>query len=276
MPVAPESALTAGRTEHKYVLDRSHAAALRSRLNERLQAHHHASGSPLAAVVHHYATTVYFDTAGRDVFRAAVGARPHSKLRAREYYDVVPLDELATTTRQLLRKSPVLWLELKGRNGLWTGKRRLSVERRALRAFLSNPSRGADGVNEVASAAELLAIREELARFRSPLAPSCIVNYRRSAWQSSDCGLRVTLDQDLAAYAVDEPLWNSAKPLTRQTLGAPVARHPQMVVEVKRLDRFPTWLVGALEGLDAQPTAISKFVFASEVVHGATSGSPAA
>jgi hypothetical protein len=279
MPVADpggDSGLTWSRTELKYVVPRSQAGALKARLDGGLRRHHHGSAtSALASMARHYTTTVYFDTPGRQLYREAMASAQHVKLRAREYYDVLPLAEHAVDASELVRHAPILWLELKRRAGDHSGKARVGVPKRKVPEFLATKvadeelraiQRNANGAVGEAMLEQLLAFFD---RFAEPLGVSCAVNYRRVAWQDDTGRLRVTLDEELGAFAPAETLWQREAPLTRQALGQPVRVEPQVVVEIKHEGALPAWLEPALDEAQGARHHYSKFVTASEAVHDA-------
>jgi hypothetical protein len=114
--------------------------------------------------------------------------------------------------------------------------------------------------------AELSALR---ARFSEPLRASCLVNYRRTAFEDPAGSLRITFDQRVACFPANESLWHNAKPLVREALGAPVHEQTGYILEVKARGELPAWLVDLLEQNGAEQHTLSKFVTASEAVYGA-------
>jgi len=118
---------------------------------------------------------------------------------------------------------------------------------------------------------ERAGIREIVAYCRAlgePLAATCLVNYRRLSWQQPDGDLRVTLDSDLAFYAVPEDLWQRRRALVRETLGAARSNEPRAVLEIKRRGAQPAWLESFLGGANVESVRFSKFVTAASAVHG--------
>lgn len=272
-PAAGDEALTASRSEIKFRLPLTSLARLRQALEQKLCSHHH-NRSPLAAMMRHYTTTVYFDTADRILCRAAAAGGEHVKLRAREYYDLLPLAELATDESELLRSKPILWLELKRRTGDQSEKRRVGVPKYRLVQFLRSPgvdpelraiqrrSLGAEG-DQVLS--EMLDFLRQLA---APVQTSAIVNYSRSAWQDARGELRVTVDEELAAFPPYPGMWQRDLPLTRSYLGKPARVERLAVVEVKHLGPCPQWLPELLAGCGADRSGYSKFKEASTAIYG--------
>lgn len=282
MSVAGDRALTANRAEHKYLVHTGQVPGLLAVLDRALYRHHHAADSPVAGMTQHFTTTVYFDTSGRELYSAARRRADHTKLRAREYYDVLPLAELATNEEELLRSSPILWLELKDRSGDQTGKRRAGVPKRRLHEFLahrkSDPELRAIQTETYGEQGEdvLARVVDFLESYEEPLQPSCIVNYRRTAWQNAEGSVRVTLDEDLCTFAPRDALWQQERTLTRSALGHPTSLSHDAIVEVKRLGNFPEWLANALSTAEARPSHVSKFVLASAALYGDPDGLPSA
>jgi len=90
-PSEAERQLTADRTETKYLVAPELALTLGQEIARHLPAHHfRGSGATILPDWLEYATTLYFDTAERDLYRSALANPVHFKLRAREYYSVYP------------------------------------------------------------------------------------------------------------------------------------------------------------------------------------------
>ncbi|HEU0032588.1 MAG TPA: polyphosphate polymerase domain-containing protein [Kofleriaceae bacterium] len=271
-----DARMTAHRREAKYLVTVTQARALAATFQRHLESHRHrGKGANLLPAAHHYVTTIYFDTPQRTLFRSAHASEAHLKLRAKEYYDLHPgLTETATDPRQLVRYQPVLWLELKQRDGAHTSKRRIGIPKRDVPAFFAHgritremiaiqePAYGADAKHVLDAVAALCASCEE------PLAADCLVNYRRSAWQDAAGELRVTIDTGLAFFTPPADLWARDWALVRQTLGTPVAVESRRVLEIKSHGEPPAWLVDALRAHDVRGVSFSKFDAASSAVHG--------
>jgi hypothetical protein len=275
-----DARMTASRDEIKYVVAPGALARLATALAAKLPHHRFAgAGANRLPGPQHFVTTVYFDTASRDQYRAALADSEHNqKMRAKEYYDVHPsLAELATDPAQIVRYQPVLWLELKSKHGVRTGKRRIGIPKRDVADFfarglitsemiaLQRPGYGADGERV------LREIADYCRGFAQPMRADCMVNYRRLPWQSQDGSLRVTLDLDLAYYVAPDDLWQRSTALVRETLGAARKREAFGVLEVKALGAIPSWLRLLLDEL-AEQRQFSKFEAASVAVHGALRG----
>jgi hypothetical protein len=265
--------ITHDRVELKYKLAQQRAGAFARAVSAHIAEHRfegkHANTLPRAR---HHVTTVYFDTASRDLYRAVRDNEDNLKVRAREYYDLHPeLLELATSAHDIVRYSPVLWVEIKGKQAGRTYKRRVGIPKCDVAAFFEHGTvseamreiqsrHGADDVID-----ELLQLR---GRYAQPLRPSCLVNYRRTSFQDSTGTLRITLDQRLGCFSATDDLWAEARPLLREYLGPPRYQEPACVLEVKATQEQPAWLHELLARNAAERVAYSKFVTASEAVHG--------
>jgi len=271
-----DALLTAERDEVKYLVAPAEVATF-SRIMGRHLSHHRFTGNganPLPRP-RHFVTTIYFDTPSRDQYRAGrQDSEHHLRMRAKEYYDLHPgLVELATDPQQIVKYQPVLWLELKFKDGARTGKRRIGLPKHELPAFfgeglvtaemirLQQPLYGADGE------AVLREIASYCARYPEPFRADCLAHYRRLPWQD-DGNLRVTLDVDLEFFAPPADLWQREAPLVRQSLGQPRGRQVEAVLEVKARGARPEWLEQLLQSVGARQAAFSKFEEASRAVHG--------
>ena len=100
------------------------------------------------------------------------------------------------------------------------------------------------------------------------MTPSALVNYRRLSFQNPDSTLRVTIDLGLSFFPVPADLFRRARPLSRSELGRAAGGEKRAVVELKRLAPLPDWLAQALGEAGGGAVTFSKFVAASEAVHG--------
>jgi len=302
--LSESSAITQNRRELKFKLSEAHASAFAAAVSARIPKHRfQGTGANRLPRARHYVTTVYFDTVARDLYRA-VRADPDSlKIRAREYYDLHPeLLELATDARDIVRYSPVLWVEIKGNRDGRTYKRRVGIPKGDVEPFFEHgtvspamrgllrsskppkaraavasefpeplaeqeqePVANQQSIDSSEVIAELSSLR---ARFTEPLRASCLVNYRRTAFEDAAGTVRITFDQRMACFAAPPGLWSSNKPLVREALGAPAYEEPTYIVEVKARGELPNWLSDLLVQVGAQPHVFSKFLTASETVYG--------
>lgn len=177
----------------------------------------------------------------RAIYHAARGSDRHTKIRAREYYDLHPsLVQVATDPRAIVHYRPEVWLEIKERRGAITAKKRVAMSKPEVPGYVAK-----DG-----------------------LAASCLVNYRRLAWQSEADDLRVTLDVGLAFFRPPADLWTRTEALVREALGAPVAEEARAIVEVKALGEIGDHVLAMLGAVGGEEIAYSKFEHASQAVHG--------
>jgi hypothetical protein len=268
---AQDVAITAEREETKYLVAGRELNALSRAISAQLTPHRFTGeAANRLPGAQHFVTTIYFDTPSLGYFAAAKSnAQSNVKIRAKEYYYLHPsLAELATDPEQILRYQPWLWFELKRREGLTTSKRRFRFPKAAA-ATLFDDNSVPDGIVQAGSEysdAEFLIshVRAQTER----VAPSAIVNYRRLAYQNDDATLRVTIDVGLSFFRVPPDLFRRTRPLSRSELGKPCAVEPRAVVEVKRRAALPGWLSQALEDAGSATTSFSKFVAASEAIHG--------
>jgi hypothetical protein len=276
-----DARLTAEREELKYLVPPERTTSFVRSMARQLP-HHRFTGTGANKLPRpqHFVTTIYFDTPSRHQYRASCEDGEHNlKMRAKEYYDIHPsLAELATDPRQIVKYQPVLWLELKFKDGTTTGKRRIGIPKRDVPAFfaqglvtpemiaLQRPLYGADGE------AVLREIAGYCARYPEPFRADCLVNYRRLPWQDEAGKLRVTLDVGLEFFAPPADLWRRDYALIRETLGTPRARQSSAVLEVKARGGLPDWLQALLGEVKAERSSFSKFEEASLAVHGPSNG----
>jgi len=270
-----DARMTAHRREAKYLAPAAAAREIAAVVDRELVSHRHrGEGANALPAAHHYVTTIYFDTASRGLFRAATAhGESHLKLRAKEYYDLHPaLTETATDPRQLVRFQPVLWLELKHREGAVTRKQRIGIPKHDVPAFFADGriSEQMVAIQEPAHGPAARAVLDAVAALcascAEPLGADCLVNYRRTAWQDDAGSLRVTIDTQLAYFAPPADLWRRDWALVRPTLGAPIASEPRRVIEVKSHGDPPGWLLELL-GAHATAAPFSKFEAASRAIH---------
>jgi len=270
LPGARDGDITSDRRETKYLFPLDRVDDFVRALRESLPFHRFTGErANVLPGAHHYITTIYFDTPSGRHYRAASASERSIKVRAREYYDVHPsLAEVATSPDELLRYDPCLWFELKRRGAGYSEKRRFRLDKRDVPAFFARggPISGSCAVTHSEPPPELEEIDAYLGELDEPLAATCLVNYRRVSWQSSDSALRVTLDLGLACYLPPGDLFTREKPLERRLLGKPAHVLNEAVVEVKSRCAQPAWLAAAIERARVAPVEFSKFVLATRSV----------
>ena len=273
-----DARMTAERDEVKYLFPAAHVPRFSAALGRQLP-HHRFTGAGANRLPRprHFVTTIYFDTPSRHQYQAALDDHEHNlKMRAKEYYDIHPsLAELATDPRQIVKYQPVVWLELKFRDGVRTGKRRIGLPKHDVPAFfarglvtpemieLQRPLYDSEGEHV------LREIAGYCARYPEPFQADCLVNYRRLPWQDAEGSLRVTLDVGLEFFVPPADLWQREYALIRETLGKPRGQQREAVLEIKaRGGNVPPWLRDLLADVGAERTVFSKFEAASQAVHG--------
>lgn len=271
-----DAAITADRAETKYLLGRGALRAFVQLAASKLHVHRFVGeGANLLPDAHHYVTSIYFDTPSHAHYRAAVADAEHNvKIRAREYYDLMPsLAELATESSEIVRYQPWVWFEVKRRVEGRSQKLRFRLDKHAVPAFFrADPEVPPPTSERAQHDAESAAARAEIAGYvrtlDEPLVPSCIVNYRRLALQDESANLRVTIDVDVGFYAAPSDLWTRSTALVRGTFGAPIGVEPSALVEVKSAGPAPAWVERELARLGVRAVSYSKFVRAARAVHG--------
>jgi hypothetical protein len=270
--------ITADRQEVKYRVDGDRLDELLAALTLRLPRHRFtgdgANGLPDPQ---HFVSTIYFDTPSRAFYRAACVDGAHNvKLRVREYYDLHPsLVELATDPSQIVRYQPWVWLELKTRDLDRATKQRVRLRKRDVPRFLAS----AEGADSAAESVDrdaapsggdeaALAIAETCRQAGEPLSASCLVNYRRFSWQTTDGALRITVDRELAFFAPPADLWQREQTFLRSTLGPVRGRDAGGLVEIKHRTALPAWVDQTLAAVAARAVSFSKFVASSAAVGG--------
>jgi len=268
--------MTADRAETKHLVAPKLAKALIAELARKLPAHNfRGPGASILPDGQQYATTIYFDTEARDLHREAVHSSTNLKLRAREYYSLHPsLTDLATDPRQLVRYTPLLWLEIKHKDGVRTQKRRFGIPKRDVAGFFETFAVSAEMLELLrpehgeAAASVLTEVASICGRYASPLRADCVVNYRRNAFQDEAGSLRVTLDRGVQFFTPPADLFTRDFALQRETLGEQAGQLASAVMEIKARGPLPAWLRRLVDDHGLEPQRFSKFVEASRQVHG--------
>ncbi|PRP96002.1 VTC domain-containing protein [Enhygromyxa salina] len=281
--VQNDALIFADRVEDKYFLDPAHARAFVDGVTRQIGEHrfrgHNANTLPRPV---HYVTTLYFDSQSREIARACERGDDNVKLRAREYYDEHPdLTEVVTSRSGVIRREPLVWLEVKARVGVSTRKVRFSLPSPEVGEFLSggvisektlaqqrsNWGPDADQVFEQ--------ITQLCTQTEGPLRPDCLAHYRRRAWQDPSGSMRVTLDTRIGFYRPPVDMFSGSGEyisLRKLASGPPITRLPQYLVELKLRDAQPDWLRALISSTKLEPARVgqrtfSKFLAASRAVH---------
>jgi SPX domain protein involved in polyphosphate accumulation len=273
LPMAAST--SAERREYVYTVNTEAAAPFAAGVARQLAPDPHNCHTDDADTAH-YITTLYFDSANHDIARACASGEDNIKLRAREYSDRT-VENQSTT-------EPMLWFEVKARDGASTRKLRLPIQTAEVGAFLEDGlvtervverQRGRWGH----SAEQLFEdISKLCSRTAGPLRPDCVAHYRRSAWQGQAGSTRVTLDTELAFYRPPAAAFSQGSSLSdlikRKT---PVLRADHCVIEIKLAGEQPEWLTEliaatTLERERSSNKTFSKFLAASRAVSTTRSG----
>jgi SPX domain protein involved in polyphosphate accumulation len=268
--------ITADRSETKYLVTPEAAVALEREIERHLPAHYfggHGAISRPGWLT--FATTVYFDTANRDLYREALGSAVHSKLRVREYYAAPPEEPIDPPIERadVAQLPALLWLEIKHRDGTRSRKRRIGLTRHELAPFLKAGIIGEETVELAraehgAAAADVLAdVAEICRRYPTRMRPSCVVDYRRSAFQEPGGSLRITVDHAVAFFAPPADLFARDVGLMHAALGQPKRNLDVSVVEIKSRGSQPAWLGHMTANYQLRAQRFSKFVAALRNVH---------
>lgn len=278
---AGQADLFTARVERKYFLPKSSARAFVAGMNEALSVHRfvglHANTLPRPV---HFVSTLYFDNQERDFARACLDERNGTKIRVREYYDEHPdLAELATSSRDMIRVQPTIWLEVKGHTEGHSHKHRSAVDVAQLSELFAADSISS-WLRRYAAALpskELHGLLAEIGtlcdRHATPVGPDCVVRYRRRAWQDEQGSVRVTFDSQVAFFPAPASGRTYQGSLREAVVDDAAGSLDSYLVEVKCVGTAPAWLDALCRDAKLMPAQISgrsfsKFLAASRAVHG--------
>jgi SPX domain protein involved in polyphosphate accumulation len=216
-----EGCVTQSRQEFKLVMP----AMLANKLAKLLAFDLNMPNAPSTLI-----TSVYFDERNFSLAKRALKS-PHDcvKVRTKEYFP-----DLGDSN------GPRLVLEVKREQSGLTNKNRTWLSRADFATAASTS--GAGSLLRAIHAGELHGV--------------LAVTYRRRVYQD-DARWRVTIDDELSFYRVDQLTALSATPLTHERLGPPEETDDRVIVEVKHRGKsLPEWL-SQLEGV--RTSRFSKF-----------------
>lgn len=282
-----DAQITADRYELKYVLVPEHETALLAEVAGRLARHVPQHGYPAihSHISNHWEqriTTIYLDTTNYDIYRSCLSGEISEKLRIKEYRPGAGAGAD--------RPAEALWLEIKTSSDTRSQKERVAVPRSVVQAALESGkglldsvmAATGDGSGDTGDGSG--GTREESPdmwpdmwqrmwriqrRYRSPLHATCIVDYRRRAWQDPGGQLRVTIDEGLR---VSSPGTRALSMAGQSSAGVPIIDEHSKILEIKYRDALPPWLEDRLcrllpARLPRHPSRpFSKFLAASEAV----------
>jgi SPX domain protein involved in polyphosphate accumulation len=254
-PKLADSTLASERQEAKYWLHAGRLEIVRSAIAAHI-APHHAPGH--AGSAEQDIATVYFDTQQRAYY--ALARRKvvsNVKIRAREYFTLSGSSEP--------RK---VFVELKRREAHTTTKQRFSLAKeRCQNLFESHDWWTELGVGSIAELPALEAFVVTEPALAKPVGPSVITRHRRLSFQDEQGRLRVTIDCNIAYFALPTRSFHLAEPLSAEALGNPVHVEPRALVEVKRRGTSPPWLDALLHEEAAPALTFSKFSAANVTIY---------
>lgn len=239
------------RWEDKYRFGEIEARNLRREVQRHLPLFEFRPGRP-----HTYISTIYFDTKNLAFFKRARRSYDNSiKLRVKEYYYKLQSGELETF--------PYCFVEIKERIHGEVHKSRIRIPKLLLNPFLAGEDIWprlvvSDPGIEFQDAGEVYGKLKRFLHFE--IKPESIFNYRRVVFQRDEGELRVTFDDQLRIFPAVTGLYGTVDAMTRRNLGAPILPRenvPQVILEIKCPNSYPTWLQKALFPHRSQKT--SKF-----------------
>jgi hypothetical protein len=224
--------ITHFRMELKYRVPPERTADLRRRL-------------PPGSVRRYAMTTTYLDRDDGALSEAARRApQQATKVRLREYWG----------------SDDALWMEVKLRRGSWTRKWRFPVPKARVPDLLHGldprdlvPPRddGAQGTED---------LRETFRRLWEggvPLRALGCVTVHRTHFGYPKEQVRFSLDEEVAYYRAPVPLYPAVGTLDPSSLGTPIRRESDGILELKDAGCGPGWCRDVVDGL--QSTPYSKF-----------------
>jgi hypothetical protein len=215
------------RHELKYYINPGELEALRARLYPVLRLDAHCENGPYAV------RSLYFDDAYDRAYHDKLGGvMNRDKYRIRIYNN---------TDRQI-------FLERKRKTGDRISKSSVQITRRLCERLIAGDPWGLHGASNPLLREVFVAMRTQLLR------PRVIVEYAREAYTHPVENVRITLDMHLRSGLSSIALFDPDIPMV-----SPLNRDVE-ILEIK-FDRYlPDYIAGLLVGLDAERSAISKYV----------------
>ena len=237
--------LQANRFELKYVIDEQRARAIRDYLRGFVEPDEHVQNLRTCSYPIH---SLYLDSPTLLLYRQTIqGLKNRFKLRIR-FYD----DEPAHPA----------FLEIKGRLSDVIRKERAALSRREVNRLLDGRLLDPCALSPAGNGRAAASL-ERFCRLVEELGarPAAYVSYLREAYVSSNSDqLRVTFDREIRA-AVFEGRQGLAPPLAG--VPAPVSG---VVLELKFVDRFPSWMRDLVCTFDLQRRSVAKYVYCVETL----------
>ncbi|HYE20038.1 MAG TPA: polyphosphate polymerase domain-containing protein [Tepidisphaeraceae bacterium] len=236
------------RFEYKYLIDERTAVAVRDFARSRLVRDTFADARRGDYPTH----SVYLDAAGLPIYRASCdGHRNRFKIRAR-YYDDKP--------------DGVVFFEIKRRLNNTIVKERARIHRpAALEILRGRPPVAADLV-KVGDVKQLESLRRfaELRDADGGSTPRVIVSYLREAWvKEGESQTRLTFDRELRGAR-----WAGRFEAARGPVCPLPLPQAQVVLEMKFVDRFPTWFADMARELGLERRSMAKYCRVTDQLNG--------
>lgn len=225
--------LAVKRHEEKYLLNPAQATELRIMLDALMQRDRHSRKGA------YYIRSLYFDTPDdRDYLDKVLGVEHRQKIRLR-LYDL---------------QAPTLKLEIKNKQGIYSHKQGVTVDRTLAQALIEGNPDPLLALDSPTAVRAYGFFRRELRR------PAALVDYERLAFLLPVENLRITLDTHVRAAKSDR-IFSDGVPMVGLHGGGTV------ILEIKYNRYLPHFLRGPLSTLQTQATSVSKYAAARGMLY---------
>lgn len=225
--------LAVKRHEEKYLLNPAQALELQIMLDALLQRDRYSRKGA------YYIRSLYFDTPDdQDYLDKVLGVKRRQKIRLRLY-------DLA---------APTLKLEIKNKQGSYSYKQGVTVDRTAAQALIDGDAAPLLALGSPTAVRAYGFFQRELRR------PTALVDYERLAFWLPVEDLRITLDTHVRAAKSDR-IFSDQVPMVGLHGGGTV------ILEVKYNRYLPHFLRGPLSTLQTQATSVSKYAAARGMLY---------
>lgn len=225
--------LAVKRHEEKYLLNPAQALELQIMLDALLQRDRYSRKGA------YYIRSLYFDTPDdQDYLDKVLGVERRQKIRLRLY-------DLA---------APTLKLEIKNKQGSYSYKQGVTVDRTAAQALIDGDAAPLLALGSPTAVRAYGFFQRELRR------PTALVDYERLAFWLPVEDLRITLDTHVRAAKSDR-IFSDQVPMVGLHGGGTV------ILEVKYNRYLPHFLRGPLSTLQTQATSVSKYAAARGMLY---------
>lgn len=225
--------LAVKRHEEKYLLNPAQALELQIMLDALLQRDRYSRKGA------YYIRSLYFDTPDdQDYLDKVLGVERRQKIRLRIY-------DLA---------APTLKLEIKNKQGSYSYKQGVTVDRTAAQALIDGDAAPLLALGSPTAVRAYGFFQRELRR------PTALVDYERLAFWLPVEDLRITLDTHVRAAKSDR-IFSDQVPMVGLHGGGTV------ILEVKYNRYLPHFLRGPLSTLQTQATSVSKYAAARGMLY---------